>query len=79
MLSRRGFLQGLVAAPAIIKTPGLLMPVKPIAYYPYTEYELALLVAKAKVRQMAVEIASVQPIYTPELAKTLFEGMRYGG
>jgi hypothetical protein len=28
MLSRRGLLLGLVAAPAVIRTPGLLMPVK---------------------------------------------------
>jgi len=28
MLNRRGFLGGLLAAPAIIRTPGLLMPVK---------------------------------------------------
>ena len=33
MLARRGFLGGLgalLAAPAIIRTPGLLMPVKPV-------------------------------------------------
>lgn len=29
-MNRRSFLAGLIAAPAIIKTPGLLMPVKPI-------------------------------------------------
>lgn len=29
MLARRGFLTGLLAAPAIVRTPGLLMPVKP--------------------------------------------------
>lgn len=28
MIQRRGFLAGLLAAPAIIRTPGLLMPVK---------------------------------------------------
>ena len=27
-MNRRGFLQGLIAAPAVITTPGLLMPVK---------------------------------------------------
>ena len=30
MLSRRGFLSGLLAAPVIIRTPGLLMPIKPL-------------------------------------------------
>lgn len=29
MLKRRGLLLGLLAAPAIIRTPGLLMPIKP--------------------------------------------------
>jgi hypothetical protein len=32
MLSRRLFSFGLLAAPAIIRTPGLLMPVKPILF-----------------------------------------------
>ena len=31
MLGRRGFLVGLLAAPAIIRSPGLLMPVRPVA------------------------------------------------
>ena len=31
MIHRRRFLVGLLAAPAIIRTPGLLMPVKPPA------------------------------------------------
>lgn len=30
MLARRGLLTSLLALPAIIKTPGLLMPVKPL-------------------------------------------------
>lgn len=30
MLARRGLLAGLLFAPAIIRTPGLLMPVKPL-------------------------------------------------
>ena len=30
MISRRNFLLGLVAAPAIIRTPGILMPVRKI-------------------------------------------------
>jgi hypothetical protein len=29
MLSRRGFIGSLLAAPVIIRTPGLLMPIKP--------------------------------------------------
>lgn len=29
-MKRRGFLLGLLAAPAIIRTPGLLMPVRPV-------------------------------------------------
>jgi hypothetical protein len=31
-MQRRGFLKGLLAAPAIIRSPGLLMPIKPLAY-----------------------------------------------
>lgn len=33
-LSRRGILTGLIAAPAVILTPGLLMPVKPVIWAP---------------------------------------------
>lgn len=29
-MNRRGFLGGLLAMPAIIRTPGLLMPVRPM-------------------------------------------------
>lgn len=38
-MNRRGFLQGLIAAPAVITTPGLLMPVKaaPLGY-PFRAY-----------------------------------------
>lgn len=39
MLQRRGLLLGLLAAPAIIRTPGLLMPVRAlVADYPGTRY-----------------------------------------
>jgi len=37
MLARRGFIAGLAAAlcaPAVIRTPGLLMPVKPLVFDP---------------------------------------------
>jgi hypothetical protein len=40
VLDRRGFLRGLIgalAAPAIIRTPGLLMPVKPLLEVPVFE------------------------------------------
>jgi len=30
MMNRRGFLTGLLAAPVVITTPGLLMPVRPV-------------------------------------------------
>lgn len=30
MISRRGFIGALLAAPAIIRSPGLLMPIKPV-------------------------------------------------
>ena len=33
MVSRRSILLGLLAAPAIIRTPGLLMPVRPVDWY----------------------------------------------
>ncbi len=32
MISRRGVLVGLLAAPAIIRTPGLLMAVRPVSF-----------------------------------------------
>ena len=32
MLNRRSFLQGALAAPAVILTPGLLMPVKSVIW-----------------------------------------------
>lgn len=34
MIGRRGLLAGLLFAPAIIRTAGLLMPIKPIAFVP---------------------------------------------
>ena len=42
MLNRRGLLLGLLAAPAIIKTPGLLMPIKPIRVVDWQLYIKAL-------------------------------------
>ena len=33
-MKRRGFLAGLLFAPAIIRTPGLLMPVRPVDLSP---------------------------------------------
>lgn len=35
-MNRRGFILGALAAPSIIKTPGLLMPIKPPVIYPIT-------------------------------------------
>jgi hypothetical protein len=32
MINRRGFVRGLLALPAIIRTPGLLMPVRPLSH-----------------------------------------------
>jgi hypothetical protein len=29
-VSRRGFLRGLIAAPLVVRTPGILMPIKPL-------------------------------------------------
>jgi hypothetical protein len=38
-MNRRSFLRGaVVLAPAVILTPGLLMPVRPIAYVPKWEF-----------------------------------------
>ena len=34
MLNRRGFILGAIAAPAVIRTPGLIMPVKPVIETP---------------------------------------------
>jgi len=36
-LARRSILKGLLAAPVIIRTPGLLMPIKPLGKYYYWE------------------------------------------
>lgn len=38
MISRRGVLRGLLAAPVIIRTPGLLMPIKPLSATPPVFY-----------------------------------------
>lgn len=35
-MNRRGFILGALAAPSIIKTPGLLMRIKPPVIYPIT-------------------------------------------
>ena len=35
-MNRRGFILGALAAPTVIRTPGLLMPVKPRIQYPIT-------------------------------------------
>lgn len=44
MIRRRGFLLGLLAAPAIIRTPGLLMPIKPfVERLPIVDVNLTLL------------------------------------
>lgn len=50
MLRRRGFLGGMLAAlaaPAIIRTPGLLMPVKPV--WTYKEYALGYSIERVAV------------------------------
>lgn len=41
MMLRRGFLGGLLAMPAVIRTPGLLMSIKPLPEYGLTEAALA--------------------------------------
>jgi len=33
-MNRRGLILGLISAPAVIRTPGLLMPVKPVIILP---------------------------------------------
>lgn len=38
ILTRRSFLTGLLAAPIIIRTPGLLMPVRPLPALGPTEF-----------------------------------------
>lgn len=43
MINRRGLLGGLItalSAPAIIRTPGILMPVKPAPQFEYVTYEI---------------------------------------
>ena len=37
-MNRRGFLGGLLAAPAIIRTPGLLMPVRPLEAFEFSGF-----------------------------------------
>lgn len=41
MLTRRGLIGTLLAAPVIIRTPGLLMPIKPFVMVPESESYLA--------------------------------------
>ena len=48
LLSRLNFILGALAAPAVIRTPGLLMPVKaiePITLYPYQKAAIEALEA----------------------------------
>ena len=41
-LNRRGFLGGLLAAPAIIRTPGLLMPVRPLEAFEFSGFHSSI-------------------------------------
>jgi hypothetical protein len=68
-MNRRGFLGGLIAAlaaPAVIRTPGLLMPIKQPVFIPLksglVSYgELAAITRKAFVPRLFVEIYFAQP------------------
>ena len=42
-MNRRGFLIGALAAPAVIRTPGLLMPVRQVAWPPRVSLSLSRL------------------------------------
>lgn len=58
LVSRRSFIGGLVAAPAIITTPGILMPVRTFPWWGasgITVYKLRRAIAALRDNEMAVD------------------------
>ena len=72
MIQRRGFLAGigaLLAAPAIIRTPGLLMPVRPLIVPTNTTVRIAEII-NASMRLHMANIAWKENALFPALAAT---------
>ncbi len=70
-LSRRGLLAGIiaaVAAPVIIRTPGLLMPIKPVGVegYPWRIVTAGIDVSRKITGRHAQIILVDDPYFTPE-------------
>ena len=73
-MKRREFLKGLLAAPLVVKTPGLLMPVKPIMIegklYPYQIQYLKMLMNSTYGKN------SLTPLHDPKIAISYYEQLR---
>jgi secreted PhoX family phosphatase len=65
-LSRRGFIAGLFATPFVIRTPGLLMPVRNRTIVQLNPVLISLL-RKTMPADLARDILGVQRMYSPEL------------
>lgn len=73
MLQRRGLLLGLLAAPAIIRTPGLLMSVRPV---PVVHAEVWTVLLQGRVAERAVFRGALTPNRAVQLCN-YFE-VKYG-
>ena len=78
-MNRRGFLLGLLAAPVIIRTPGILMPIKQFTILPkeklYFKEKLYLSWESIGGREeLADVIYDIQPFDTPIFS--MADGMR---
>lgn len=56
-MNRRGFLGGLatLAMPTIVRTPGLLMPIKVTPVYDYVTYEIGFQLVREEVMPLTLE------------------------
>ena len=81
MTTRRGFLGGLIgsliAAPAVIRTPGLLMPIKPYPEIGWLPYDNALNAESLEIMMIEIKNSMTRAmmipnrmIVSPELVST---------
>lgn len=68
MINRRGFIVGLLAAPVIIRTPGLLMPVRPLVIPQSIKLHL--------LRRSDIELMDVPRYWTSQRALASFQSER---
>jgi len=76
-MKRREFLTGLLAAPLVVKTPGLLMPVKPVKpaiiegkLYSYQVQYLKMIMNSTYGKN------SLTPLHDPKIAISYYEQLR---